>query len=68
MLQNNWNEYVLACWCSCVCTHRTVHHCYPHNRCLHHSARGCGYSSRFGSETRPPRTPWELEREGNMKR
>lgn len=47
----------------CVCTHHTVHHCCPHSRCRHHSARGCEYSSRFDSETRPPHTPWELCRQ-----
>lgn len=49
--------------CVCVCTHRTVHHCCPRNRCRRHSATGCEYSSHFGSETRPPRTLWELQRE-----
>lgn len=49
--------------CVGVCTHRTVHHCCPRNRCRRHSATGCECSSRFGSETRPPRTLWELQRE-----
>lgn len=46
----------------CACTHRTAHHCCRRSRCRHHSATGCGYSSHFGSETRPLRTLWELER------
>lgn len=46
----------------CACTHRTAHRCCHRSRCRRHSATGCGYSSHFGNETRPLRTPWELER------
>lgn len=45
--------------CLSIYACHTVHHCCPHSRCRHHSARDCEYSSRFDSETRPPHTPWE---------
>ena len=52
----------------CVFTHHTVRRCCPHSRCPRHSARGCGYSSRSGSGTRLPHTPWELQREKEKKK
>lgn len=49
--------------CLCVCTHRTARRCCLRNHCRRRSARGCGYSIRSGSGTRPPRILWELHRE-----